>query len=119
MAGERRELEATVVGITDLAKEYDIPVILLAQLNRVSDYSDPFPLSQSVQVEGDGDSRTGGMVRLVHLAQTGRDAPAPETLPSTWWRRTGVAPCPLRIWSLCRRMSGSNEKVKSMIPGVG
>jgi len=46
---ERRDLEATVVGITDLAKEYEIPVILLAQLNR-SNWQDPFPRPSLVRL---------------------------------------------------------------------
>ena len=46
---ERRELEETVVGITDLAKEYEIPILLLAQLNR-SNWQDPFPRPSLVRL---------------------------------------------------------------------
>lgn len=40
---ERRDLERTVRGITNLAREFDIPVLLLAQLSRTGDWKNPFP----------------------------------------------------------------------------
>src|SRR6185312_14491001 len=40
---ERRELELTILGVRSLARAYDIPAILMAQLNRTNDYREPFP----------------------------------------------------------------------------
>jgi replicative DNA helicase len=40
---ERRELEMLILGFRSLAREYEIPVLLLAQLNRSGDYKEPFP----------------------------------------------------------------------------
>lgn len=40
---ERRELEMLILGFRSLAREYEIPVLLLAQLNRTNDYKEPFP----------------------------------------------------------------------------
>lgn len=40
---DRRDLERTIKGITNLAREFDIPVLLLAQLSRTGDWKNPFP----------------------------------------------------------------------------
>jgi replicative DNA helicase len=40
---ERRELERTIKGIKNIASEFSIPVLLLAQLNRTGDHQNPCP----------------------------------------------------------------------------
>ena len=40
---ERRDLELIVRNLTNLAREFEIPILLLAQLRRAGDWKDPFP----------------------------------------------------------------------------
>lgn len=40
---ERRDLELAIRSLTNIAREYDIPILLLAQLKRSGDWKDPFP----------------------------------------------------------------------------
>ncbi len=40
---ERRDLELAIRALTNIAREFDLPIVLLAQLNRSPDWKDPFP----------------------------------------------------------------------------
>jgi replicative DNA helicase len=56
---DRHHVEQGVKSITNIAREFEIPVVLLAQLSRAGDYSKPFPvptmrqLRETAMIEGE------------------------------------------------------------------
>jgi hypothetical protein len=70
----REELEENVRRITNISKEFNIPVLLLAQLSR-EEKRNPFPPHTRV-TEGQRGDRAGGFARLVRVAQVRRLSPA-------------------------------------------
>lgn len=51
---ERQDLEAIVRGIWQVSREFDIPVLLMAQLSRSGDKKHPFPRPTAAQLRGSG-----------------------------------------------------------------
>lgn len=51
---QRESIEETIRGIWQVAREFDIPVLLLAQLSRTGDKKQPFPRPTMAQIKGSG-----------------------------------------------------------------
>lgn len=90
--GRREHVEATMPLVKELARDLDVAVVLLAQLNRVADNEDEIPginlLADSAQIEKDSDQ----VVILHHYGDKAPDRPGGSVLhvAKNRWGPSGI-----------------------------